>query len=231
MALLENLQRGNLSSFRPKILKRMIWNLLRDAMTEDLAHSLLLRKKPELGIFRPEVWRLAGRKNLRLTKGLNAGLFHDYRAGILPFLLKAADRNSMRWSVESRMPFADSARLAQHLFSLPGSLKLPYGQSKGLLRAAVQSYVPAEILHRKDKVGFAAPQEDWLTALLRSDFVHGLPACEEWFDAKAFGKYADRFLKKPGSVDALVIWRALAFRVWYAVFFERRGMVLTYNMH
>jgi asparagine synthase (glutamine-hydrolysing) len=225
MALLENLRSGNLSGIRPKILKRMAWNLLREVMPQELSHSILLHKKPELGIFRPEVWRLAGRKNLHLDEGLNAGLLHDYQAGILPFLLKAADRNSMRWSVESRMPFADSARLAQHLFSLPGSLKLPGGHSKALLRAAVKFCVPDEILHRKDKVGFAAPQQDWLTALLRSDFIHGLPACEEWLDAKAFGKYAEQFLKKPGSVDALVIWRALAFRVWYAVFFERRGTV------
>lgn len=222
LALLEHLRTGNFGEIRPGVLKRLISNLLRDVLPEDISQSLLAQKKPELSIFGHEVWQLAGQKHPRLESGLNARLLHDHQSGILPFLLKAADRNSMRWSVESRMPFADAAHLAAKLFSLPGSMKLAGNRSKFLLREAMQGFVPGEILNRKDKIGFAAPDKDWLTALLQSDFIHGLPACKEWLDEKAFGKYAAKFLKHPSAVDASILWRAIAFRIWVSVFLEKR---------
>lgn len=93
---------------------------------------------------------------------LNSALFQDFTSSTLPFLLKAADRNSMRWSVESRMPFADFGPLIAYLFSLEGSAKIQGAQTKYLLRKSAEPFVPASILNRKDKIGFAAPQNLWL---------------------------------------------------------------------
>lgn len=83
----------------------------------------------------------------------------------LPALLRHADRNSMRFSVESRVPFL-TVQLAQFLFSLPERfLVSPAGETKHVFRAAMRGIVPDEILDRRDKVGFATPEHDWLLAL------------------------------------------------------------------
>lgn len=217
-ALLENLGCGRAEGCGPEVFTRMLMNEVRDFLPAATAQTLLLQRKPEMGIFRPEVFELAGPKKLRRTKSLNERLLYDYSSGILPFLLKAADRSSMRWSVESRMPFADSARLGKHLFSLPGNMKIRKGQSKALLREAMRSLVPEEILQRRDKVGFAAPNRVWLEALLKSEFAEGLPACPDWINAKMFDHHARAFLQNPTQTDASVLWRALAIRIWCGVF-------------
>jgi asparagine synthase (glutamine-hydrolysing) len=83
----------------------------------------------------------------------------------LPALLRHADRNSMRFSVESRVPFLTSA-LAEFLFTLPESyLVSPSGETKRIFRTAMRGLVPDAILDRRDKIGFATPEREWLTAL------------------------------------------------------------------
>lgn len=101
----------------------------------------------------------------------------------LPALLRYEDRNSMAFSVESRVPFltADFARLA---LSLPEPLILSQGgRTKWVFREAMRGIVPDAILDRRDKIGFATPESRWLTALrdwvervLKSDVTrHILP--------------------------------------------------------
>jgi asparagine synthase (glutamine-hydrolysing) len=80
----------------------------------------------------------------------------------LASLLRHGDRNSMRWSVECRVPFL-TIEMAEFLLSLPESFLLgPDGQTKRILRAAMQGIVPDQILYRRDKIGFETPQSSWL---------------------------------------------------------------------
>lgn len=80
----------------------------------------------------------------------------------LPALLRHGDRNSMRFSVESRVPFLDR-RLIEFVLSLPeGWLLGSDGTSKLILRDAVRGFVPEDVVARRDKVGFETPQVDWL---------------------------------------------------------------------
>jgi asparagine synthase (glutamine-hydrolysing) len=83
----------------------------------------------------------------------------------LPALLRHADRNSMRFSIESRVPFL-TPQLATFLFSLPEEyLVSDEGRTKHIFRIAMRGIVPDEILERRDKIGFATPERDWLLAL------------------------------------------------------------------
>jgi asparagine synthase (glutamine-hydrolysing) len=213
-ALMENLSSGSADGFQPGLFKRMLGNQLRNFLPSELSIALLLQKKKGMKLLPKEVLELAGHKTLHRENGLNNCLLNDYQSGILPFLLKAADRNSMRWSVESRMPFADSAVLTSRLFALPGNMKIRHGESKSLLRAAMQQIVPPVILQRRDKVGFAAPNHEWLGALLRSEAIRDLPDCPEWADTKLFRKHADAFLMNNNNNDIGLLWRVIAFRIW-----------------
>jgi asparagine synthase (glutamine-hydrolysing) len=218
-AVWEALQQGQFTGLPGGYWKRMLMTKLRTFLPASMEWSLMRKLKPEYAIFRKEILDKAGPKNSRNEGGLNARLEQDFTSGILPFLLKAADRNSMRWSVESRMPFTDTAALVRNLFSIPGNAKIAGGRSKSLLRSAARGFVPEEILNRKDKVGFAAPNQIWLKELLQSDFAASLPACEHYLDPEELARWSAKFLQNPDSVDGNLLWRAYAFRIWYSVFF------------
>jgi len=79
----------------------------------------------------------------------------------LPVLLRYEDRNSMAWSVESRVPFLDY-RLVEFLAGVPDHMKTRRGVTKAVLRDALRTVVPDAILDRRDKMGFVTPEESWL---------------------------------------------------------------------
>lgn len=81
----------------------------------------------------------------------------------LPHLLRYEDRNSMRHSIETRLPFLDY-RVVEFSLGLPARTKLHDGWSKHVLRASMSDVLPAEIAWRRDKLGFEAPMRSWLAA-------------------------------------------------------------------
>lgn len=81
----------------------------------------------------------------------------------LPHLLRYEDRNSMRHSVETRLPFLDY-RLVEAAVSMPTDLKIHGGWTKYVLRIAVEDLLPADVVWRKNKLGFEAPERTWIDA-------------------------------------------------------------------
>jgi asparagine synthase (glutamine-hydrolysing) len=81
----------------------------------------------------------------------------------IPSLLRFEDRNSMHYSVESRVPFLTTA-LAEAALSMPEEhLLAPDGTTKHILRRAFRGLVPEAILDRRDKIGFSTPEAGWMT--------------------------------------------------------------------
>ncbi len=136
----------------------------------------------------------------------------------LPALLRHGDRNSMRFSVESRVPFL-TRELADFLLSLPEAYLIsPGGETKHIFRAAMRGIVPDDVLDRRDKIGFATPEQEWLFGMaetvrgwLRIDlnlpFYNQAEVLRE-FDLIVAGK-------KPFSWQ---VWRWINFSRWYSRF-------------
>ncbi len=83
----------------------------------------------------------------------------------LPQLLRYEDRNSMCFSIESRVPFCSPA-IAEFSLSLPDHFLLSdEGVTKAIFKEAMKDVVPQTILTR-EKLGFVTPARDWLQALL-----------------------------------------------------------------
>ncbi|MDO8307741.1 MAG: asparagine synthase (glutamine-hydrolyzing) [Actinomycetota bacterium] len=81
----------------------------------------------------------------------------------LQVLLRHGDRNSMRFSVESRVPFLDRS-LVEFVLSFPEHwLVDEAGTSKAVLRHAMRGLVPDAVLDRRDKIGFAG-DASWVDA-------------------------------------------------------------------
>jgi len=82
-------------------------------------------------------------------------------------LLMRVDKITMSHSIEARVPFLDH-RIVEFSTALKAHQKMPDGKTtKYILKKAIESILPNEIIYRK-KQGFAAPVEEWLR--------------NEWFD-------------------------------------------------
>ncbi len=82
----------------------------------------------------------------------------------LQHLLRHADRNSMAFSIESRVPYL-THELSEFVLSLPENyLVSESGESKHIMRKALRGITPDIILDRRDKIGFETPEGDWFLA-------------------------------------------------------------------
>lgn len=79
----------------------------------------------------------------------------------LPQLLKYEDKNSMRNSIETRLPFIDY-RVVEKALSINNKYKINQGWTKNILRKVIEGILPFEVIWRKNKMGFEAPEKTWL---------------------------------------------------------------------
>ena len=83
----------------------------------------------------------------------------------LPQLLRYEDRNSMNFSIESRVPFCVK-EIAEFSLGLPDEFLISKnGITKHILKHMLKEIVPVEIINR-EKVGFGTPEKSWLKALI-----------------------------------------------------------------
>ena len=82
----------------------------------------------------------------------------------LPHLLRYEDRNSMRHSIEARLPFIDY-KVLETALSINDEFKIRKGWTKYVLRKVVEKSLPNSIVWRKNKFGFEAPTKTWLNAV------------------------------------------------------------------
>ena len=80
---------------------------------------------------------------------------------ILPRLLRYADRNSMAWSRELRLPFLD-LEVVGHAFSSGWRSGFESGWTKEPLRRVAARRLPEEIVWRRGKTAYDVPETDWL---------------------------------------------------------------------
>ncbi len=96
---------------------------------------------------------------------LRATLLRTMSETSLPHLLRYEDRNSMAFSIESRVPFL-TPQLAEFVLSLPEHYIIGLdATSKAVFRSAMRGLVPDAILDRRDKIGFNTPERSWLIAV------------------------------------------------------------------
>ena len=88
----------------------------------------------------------------------------------LPGILRQVDRNSMAFSIESRLPFLDY-RLVEYTFSLPNEQKLLGGVAKQVYRRALSGILPDKIRDRTSKLGFVTAEPKWMQQTAKKDAI------------------------------------------------------------
>ncbi|NNC82955.1 MAG: asparagine synthase (glutamine-hydrolyzing) [Flavobacteriales bacterium] len=132
----------------------------------------------------------------------------------LPTLLHYADRNSMAFSIESRVPFLDH-RLVEAAFKMKVTDHVHQGVTKSVLRRSMRGIIPKAIEERKDKVAFKTPGDiRWL----RGPLGHLLEPVDGLFDildrSRTMG-YLNEFQQGDDRYGKL-IWRVAMLNHWLA---------------
>jgi asparagine synthase (glutamine-hydrolysing) len=133
-------------------------------------------------------------------------------ARFLPSLLQVEDRMSMAHGLESRVPLLDLA-LVEFVLSLPMYLRMSGVNPKDILRNAMSDLLPAEVVMRKDKMGFPVPIISWLKRdksgqvddLLNSLAGRELPGVS--INLKNIAKFQTH-------IDARELWGGLLLESW-----------------
>jgi len=159
----------------------------------------------------------------RFENELNNYLYHIFKSAVLPGLLHYEDRNSMAYSIETRLPFLDY-RLVEFVFGLPMEFKIREGVTKTILRKAMEGVLPEEVRNRMDKMGFVTPEADWFKTKLRDPI-------REIFNSKSFserGIFNIAHVHKTfqdhcnGKVDNhSMIWRCVNLELWLRTFIDK----------
>lgn len=129
---------------------------------------------------------------------------------ILPRLLKYADRNSMSYSIESRVPHL-SVPVIEHALQLPMNLRVNKGWTKYALRNGFSGSLPNHIMWAKEKKGFEIPQERWIKSIE--------PTLIKWInEAEDLGSIFNipTIVKaiKEGQAKQPHVWRVISTILW-----------------
>lgn len=151
---------------------------------------------------------------------LNRLLYADSKTYLHELLMKQ-DQMSMAASIESRVPFLDHP-LTEFAAALPLEMKLRGVTTKYILRQAMQSSLPPEILSRK-KMGFPVPVGAWFAGPFRhliDEFVLSpRAAARGLFDMNAISSMADRHMRGEQKHDQR-LWALVNLEIWQRIFLD-----------
>ena len=150
---------------------------------------------------------------------LNRMLFVDTKTWLPDDLLVKADKMTMAASVELRVPFLDH-RLVEFAARLPISLKIRNGETKYLLKKAMEPYLPHDVIYRK-KAGFPVPVSDWfkngLNRLASDMLLDPKSAVSGFVDLTSLRTMLEQH--KTGVQDfSNELWGLLVLEYWFQAF-------------
>ncbi|HVM08448.1 MAG TPA: asparagine synthase (glutamine-hydrolyzing) [Acidimicrobiales bacterium] len=132
----------------------------------------------------------------------------DLHRVTLPRLLRYADRNSMAWSREVRLPYLDH-RLVELAMAAPFDSKVHEGWTKYPVRSLLASYGFENIAWMRQKKAYMPPQDEWMQEPAIVDRV--ATAWQELYEAGVLAR------KLPAETTILR-WRVLVTSAWMAEF-------------
>jgi asparagine synthase (glutamine-hydrolysing) len=167
-----------------------------------------------------------GEKDPRWRRmGVKESLSKTLFSTSIPHNLMWEDKSSMRWSIESRVPFLDVALVETALSLDPGEL-LKNGETKLVFKKALSDILPEMIRDRKDKIGFVAPMDDFFRddgivafarEIIYSDKFKQRPYWR-WTDVeKLFVNHVNRKTNAGAT-----IWKCINLELWLREFVEKR---------
>ncbi|MEE9587782.1 MAG: asparagine synthase C-terminal domain-containing protein, partial [Hyphomicrobiaceae bacterium] len=142
-------------------------------------------------------------------------------------LLVKVDVASMAHSLECRSPFLDH-KLMEWAADIPEECKMADGETKSLLKKAMEPFLPRELLYRP-KMGFGVPIDRWLKHEMRGftyDVLLDGSACSRGlFDQGAVRALLDGHCNGQGNAPR--IWALLMLELWYQMWIDSPELART----
>ena len=131
-------------------------------------------------------------------------------------LLMRVDKITMATSVEARVPFLDH-HLIEYAMNLPRELKVKGQTGKHILKRALESILPADVLYQP-KRGFGAPVREWFRGAegekLMQQIMNSSLRERKCFDYSFISGLADEHRREVRDWSAN-LWCLLNLSVWY----------------
>jgi asparagine synthase (glutamine-hydrolysing) len=143
-------------------------------------------------------------------------IYLEFKNRLPELLLMRVDKISMATSIEARVPFLDH-RIVEYSMRIPNELKLKGGETKYILKKAVEGIIPNEIIYRR-KQGFAAPVSEWLRgdwASFAEDAILCSPLVREGVLRAEFIRPLLRDHRERKINAGQNIWNLLNLALWY----------------
>ncbi|RMD92608.1 MAG: asparagine synthase (glutamine-hydrolyzing), partial [Calditrichaeota bacterium] len=154
---------------------------------------------------------------------LNKQLYVDFKTYLCDDILVKVDRMSMAVSLEARVPFLDH-RVVELSAQIPGNMKLHGTQTKVILKEAMKSLLPPEILHR-GKEGFSIPIKNWIKAELKPLLLDTLSQDTLKRDQLFKPEYVERLIREHlnnKENHSHRLWALLVFHIWKNIYLEKK---------
>jgi len=180
------------------------------------ALRLYIKTKPFMKLNFMKSYNISERLEIfRKIKTVSDLQIHEIQEIQLAHLLKYADRNSMAFSIETRLPFLDY-RLVEFALSVPSEYKICDGWTKNLIREGMKGIIPEDIRKRKNKLGFEVPQAKLMRAVLPQLLakIEKGTVLEKYFNMSWLLNTL-----KGNDINNLVVWKALCLDMWFREFF------------
>lgn len=158
-------------------------------------------------------------RHISTTLKLCEESIQQFSSSSVPMQLHWCDRDSMAHSVESRAPFLD-VNLVEFILACPSEYKIKDGISKYILRESLRELLPINIYKRIGKIGFATPEEEWITRDNQQFFLDLLNDAEVLtkgiIKEDAYIK-AREIINRDSTYNGFA-WRLICFANWLKVF-------------
>ncbi|MFH0831806.1 MAG: asparagine synthase (glutamine-hydrolyzing) [archaeon] len=175
----------------------------------------LLRNIEEKHPLREKVEQIFKEKQADFVSRL---LYLDFRTYLQELLVKQ-DKMGMAASIEARTPFLDY-NLIELAAKMPSSIKLNNGTGKYILKKAMETILPKEIIWQKKK-GFPVPIGLWFRRELKGFLEEELlteSAALDYFDKDYIKKIIEGQKRHNYSLQ---LWAMLNFKLWHEQFIEQ----------
>jgi asparagine synthase (glutamine-hydrolysing) len=176
-----------------------------------------------LGLMNADFRRAHASERFKITQNdLKKRFVEDIFVNSLPALLRYEDKNTMRWSLEGRVPFLDKD-VMMSLFGLSNDGIIHGSWNKRVLRDASRGLLPETIRRRRNKIGFTTPENEWFYRL-KTRF-YGILTSESfgsrpYFDQQAVVAAFEGYVAGHNSADTMMFWRLLNVELWLREFID-----------
>ena len=191
-----------------------------DKLPKSVAKKILLKSRQDLQFIDLDWFenqfeeKFQKDRSDRKGNTLNEFLREELINNRLKTFLRCEDRCAMHHSIEARTPFSDDHALIELALKTKSASKISKGVSKHILREAGKAYLPEKVYKREDKIGFATPHNQWMSALALDKQVNFSESVTPFLNNESLNDSYTKFFINSSGQENPHAFKYLAFVEW-----------------